>query len=722
MKQKICLKKLNSILVENAGESYNPGLATTFVAAMMSYGYIPSRQLFDTLSSLSEDSISALYKEVIPHLANMKGADVKHKPMYPNFPKQVMEASYVELFRNAFLHYFTFGQWTPDYQKLPRDLAFENVKFRELGLAEKEELLQVFSNLVSSQESLSDEDKQYVQWFLDNEPGIVIPETIPYKETLCIIAAYYFRKLPTCSQSDLFLQAMQGKRGLELVPSCRNRLQALLRTATDVLRLATYLNGGDVSLSENTKFKSMPRIQRRLLAEILEKVATEEDIARHRNKWVRLFHTLHIGDYSDRLFALAKKPRNNERMETYVGKVQECIKASKLKEAVELLTQRPGEFARRLDHLFRLAANKPNSQQSQISVVSSFLKVVDQVPTRVVTQLMGHFKNRVSENSERVVFPKGKTQHAMIIPSLEILDKEPVNLLMAGLEATLWARFSQQEPLGKVWIDPLLKECPIPSQQRSASEGAISVARGTRLPIGDDKKTTLRFFIYWKGRDIDLSASLHDENFKLIEHISYTHLRSSSYQACHSGDITWAPEGASEFIDITMAPAAKMGARYVVMNVFVFSGPAFAEHEICYAGWMTRSQPNSNEIYEPTTVEQKVDLRANAKNAIPVVFDLVERKAIWTDLATGESRAGWMNYRFPRGNNIENNRATIEQTLKAIVKANSKMSLYDLFQLHAKSRGTLVENQEEAETIFGFGPESKVTPYDLNVISSQFLI
>lgn len=683
MRNKIAIKKLRGLIVTPSTHD-NKDLATAFLAEAMSLGYIMSKDLFDSLSTLSKGQLSVLYKKTISNLRYLKGADVNYKPMYPNFPRQVMEASSVELFINAVAHYWTFGLWKPDYEKLPRELAFETVKYQELGLVTEADYKSVFTTLLSSNESLSAEDTLIIEWFMKNETDLRYPSTVPFKENLCVVAG-------------MFLTAKKDISGL-------------MTTATDVLRVITYLNDGDVSLATNTKFKSMPRSQRRMFAKVLDRVASEEDINRHRNKWVKLFHSLHIGEYSERLYDIAKKIRNNERIETFNGRVESYIAQYDVGSAVLELKQRPSEFARRLDHLLRISKNDTVRQM----VVNNFASVVDKVPTRVATQVLGHLNNRSTPMSERVVFPKGNTQRATIIPSFSApLDKKDVSSLSGSIKTSLKARFASLSPLGKVWVDPDLISCPLPSQQRSASAGAFSVARGTRLPFGDETKNTLRFFIYWVGQDIDLSASLHDADFNMINQISYTNLRSSAYQACHSGDITYAPNGASEFIDITIDQAAKSGVRYVVMNVYVYSGPNLSDHEKCYAGWMTREHPGSNEIYDPKTVEQKVDLTSSSRNAIPVVFDLVERKAIWCDLtAKGFTRFG--------GNNIESNKASTEQTLRAIVSASSKLSLYELFELHAEARGELVESREEADTVFS--TTEGVTPYDINTISSDYLV
>jgi len=309
------------------------------------------------------------------------------------------------------------------------------------------------------------------------------------------------------------------------------------------------------------------------------------------------------------------------------------------------------------------------------------------------------------------VFPKGSLQKAVLVKAdFEAIDNELLVNLQRGIAKILVARFAEMESLGKVWIAPELIDCPLPSQQRSASTGLHNMARGTRLPVAMDKDT-LRLFVYWKGQDIDLSATFHADDGTMIGHVSYTNLKFEKYKAYHSGDITSARQGASEFIDIDI-PSAARHARYLAMSVLVYSGPSFAEHETCFVGWMTRSKPNSNEIFDPATVEQKLDLSQNCRSVMPVVFDLQARKAIWTDLPV--SRGG-----FSRANNIENNQATIQQKLHAILNVNNKLSLYELFELHAAARGELVETVEEADTVFSL--EQGVTPFDVNKINSEFI-
>lgn len=683
MKNKITIKKLSAIAIETGREN-NTEITSQFVAAMMNYGYVMSEELFNAVKTLDKESVKELFHDVMSTLQKIKGCDVSYKVMYPNFPEQVMKASRAELFINAISHYWSLGKWLPKYEELKRELHLETQKTIEITLCSDEDYLAVLNKLLSSNESLSAEDKEMLEYFLKTETKLDFPAEIPFKENMCIAAGFLIK---------------EGRS-----------IDGLAKTATDILRIMTYLSGGDVSLASNSKFKSFSRKERRYFTKLIEKLASEEDIYRHRNKWIRAFHCLHVGDYSEKVFALAKKFRNNEKIETFNGRVHFALENGDLPELIHLLKQRAGDFTRKLDHALR---SFPKQQER---IVKSYLEVCNEVSTRVLLQALGHFYKRADNWSERIVFPKGNVQRAKKIESHDkAFDEKIVIALCEGIEEALKRRFAQEESLGKVWIDPALKLCPIPSQMRSASEGAFTVARGTQLPLGNDDKNTLRFFVYWIGQDIDLSATMHDSNFRLIEHISYTNLRSAKYQACHSGDITHAPapKGASEFIDITLDQAAACGARYIAMNVLVYSGPTFAEHQKCYAGWMMREKPQSNEIYDAKSVLQKVHLKAETRNMIPAVFDTVERRMIYCDLATSR-RTSW------GGNNVESNSATIEEALRNIVAAENKVSLYQLFTLHAEARGEIVKNKEEADAIFSI--DEGITPYSINEISSDFII
>ena len=704
----IALNKLNAVVMEtplSPSPLANRSLVLTLNAHLMSLGYMLAQPLLITFMRLPASEVIPVGGQMIQYLRERQGSHVQHQPMYANFPQQVIEMSCQELYMNALMHYYTCGYWQPDYAQLPREFAFEQVKFQSINQISETQFRALFSTLLQSQDSLSAQDKAIIEWFLQHEAAkaLPLPEEIPFHENRCLVAAHWL------------------KMGQDITP--------LIKTSTDILRLATYLSHGDVSLADNTKFRSLPRALRRRLLAQLTRVINEEDIGRHRNKWVRLFHNLHVGDYSSKLFKIAQKVRNGEPLQSFYAQLEAALSQQDVTTAIRLLRTRPGEFGRRLDHVMRIAqtcdqqslhptqpnanvAPAPNTNQQQ-TVINAFVAVVDAIPTRNLLQLLGHLQTRFESIDQRVVFPKGSLQKAVVVKhALEALNPERVNQLRQGIMSSLSKRFANLPALGKVWLDPALMDCPLPSQQRSASSGLFSVARGTRFPLGYEQDT-LRLFVYWVGMDIDLSATFHAADGSVIEQVSYTQLRSASYQAFHSGDITRAPNGASEFIDIHL-PSAAQKAHYLAMNVLVFNGPTFAEHSTCFVGWMLREYPGHNALYEPSTVKQKLDLRQACSHVLPVVFDLQERKAIWMDLPIPS------NAFYHSVNNVENHRASITQKLNAILHMHNRLSLYDLFYLHAQARGTIVTDKAKADTIFSL--EEGITPFHVNNINADYMI
>lgn len=692
-KEKIAFEKLNGVLLNSYallpdGFNSNDQYTMTLNAELMNLGFIMNKELYDAVSFLFSGSIENLANVIIPLAKEAKGAHVKHKPMYPNFPEQVMNMSEFELYFNAILHYWSFGTWLPEFEKEVRKYKFEKIKPIELKLISEDDFNNIFTTILSSNDSISQFDKEVVEWFLDNIHwnDLMFPEIIPHKENLALVAGWFIGK---------------GKFNTNI-----------LKTATDVLRTATYMSGGDVSLAENTKFKSFPRSVRRAFTNILENVISEEDVKRHKNKWNKLFHSLHVGEYNRyiKVNKIAAKLRNNKKLESFNGKVEELIFTGNVDAASRMLVNRPGDFARRLDKLLRMA----DSIFDQDTILNLFESVAHKISTRVLFQLLGHFNNRNREN--RIVFPKGSVQKAYKIDGLEeIINDEVLIDVINIISNAIIIRLQDDEDIKSVFIDRSLEDCPLPTQQRSVNKNFV--ARGTKMDIDFSEKKTLRFFVYWKGRDIDLSATFHGENFEYINHISYTNLKSDKIRSYHSGDITYAPDGASEFIDVDTSKLIENGIRYIVMNVFVYSGPNFKDHETCFAGWMTRKHPDSNEIFEAKTVENKFDITADSRNAIPVVFDVVENKAIWFDLSTPRNNWGYDTW---RGNNIENNMLTIGEYLCNIVSMKGKSTLYDLFGYYAAANGLYVKNErEEADIVFAW--DGDVTPMDINIINSKYL-
>ncbi|RNB52843.1 hypothetical protein EDM57_20510 [Brevibacillus gelatini] len=694
MKNQIYLRRKNKLVVEKGQHELPVSYLAAALRNIECLGYTFSLELLERIRTLSEAEFFPLYSRVVTVLKEMVGASRKYKPMYPNFPKQVMEASEGELYLLTIIHYLTLQ--LPVHEVKKRLPLLRESRLKVIHLGTDEELLQTGMDLLRAKSSLSPQDKEDLAVLFAEYEGIAeaLPKEIPHKENAAVAASILLRadKLPP------------------------RFFATYCKTATDVLRLAVALSDGDVSLATPAKFRKFSRAERRLLLRLLEACPNlAEDMLRYKGRWIRLGEILHPFEYKDRYPQAAEAfdiLRNNRRLETFNSKVELALARGEVHEAAHLLVQRPGEFARRLDHLLRLAEDGGE-------VLRLFAQVAPSVSTPVLLQALNHFAKREAYGKWRTFFPKGEVAKVQTIANELPQLAEDIRASAARIcREALLERFSALPSLGKVYIDPRLQEQLVPFSQRSASKALRTIVRGSRLPIPDG--STIRFFTWWKeglvnnvptGRvDVDLSAVLYDADWKYMEHISYTNLRSAKYRACHSGDIVQAPNGACEFIDVDIESVRKYGGRYVVMSLNSFTSQPYCDLPECYAGWMIRSEPESGEIFEPQTVQDKVDIASRSTICIPVILDLAERQVIWTDVAL-RSHPLYVN-------NVEGNRSGMEWMGRALTTL-VKPTLYELFSLHAQARGTLVERAEDADTIFSMN--EGITPYDLEKIMADFL-
>lgn len=663
---------LNKIAVESLTHLF------TFELNLSSLGFSLEQNFALVLAKQPVAVIDDLYKELIPALKALIGADKEYKVMYPNFPKQVAEADDAELWINAILHYISFGTWLPEYEKVERAPLAELSKRQELTLGDLEDLKEIFTNLFSSKTSLAQQDYKDLEWCLENveESWNWIPEEITFKEILAWISA----KLVKEEKTEV--------------------LAKHYKTVTDVLRLAVSLSDGDISLAENTKFKSFSRKERRIIMSLLAQCSNlEEDMWRYREQWIRLGERLHPGEFKGQAFKKVqlafKSIREEKKPLFWTGKVEGLIKSSKhnkdeMETLLGLLTQRPGEFARRLDKLLRDYSDYADE------IVESFSTVAVKVSTPVLLQTLAHFQYRNCEDL-RTVMPKGNVAKIQLLDSFsqEIGDTTKLRVVIIN---ALDKQYSKRSPLGNVWIDRNLADFIIPFSQRSANSTYKSMTRGSRFTLA---KSNVRFFIWWTNTefgchpvDLDLSVAFYNENWGYVGHVSYTELENSLLRCYHSGDITngddFGSKGASEFIDVDLDAMLSEGVHYVVPQVYSYSGENFSQVP-CTFGWMEREDLNSGEIYEPTTVENQISLTSTSRISIPLVIDCKERKVIWTDLS---KQIG-----TERSNNLENN--LVGTTLAAYAMVNLKRTtMFQVAVLNTLARGKVVERVEDADVIF----------------------
>lgn len=702
MNNTIYLRRANKLIIEsNEGKQQLPKThLATALKNIEALGYTFSDELMQAMRQLSKEQFETVYHQLVADLRVMVGAHVKYTPMYAGFPMQVMQADEAELYLNAIIHYLTnLTVVCPDQPSVERTPLLEKTDLKVIGLGNQQAFQTLIRQIIEAKGSISETDKADIDTVLEHadpeDVDALLPTEIPFKENVGFVVASLLK---------------HEKANID-------RIGPYFKTASDVLRLAVAWSDGDVSLAAASPFRKFKRRERRLLLGLLEQCGSmTEDMLRYKDRWIRLGEILHPSEYKLRYPRCEEAfdiLRNNKPYSTFNGSVELGFQYRNVWSLIDLLSQRPGEFARRLDHLLRMT-------EDEAYVLLAFGEVLEQVSTPVLLQVRQHFARRNEPQDLRVFFPKGNVAKAYAVPNeLPEIDEATCQNVVQLCEQALVERFAALAPLGKTYVDPQLHDYLVPFSQRSASKALHTIVRGSRVPMAEGD--TIRFFNWWKegdvngqstGRvDIDLSAVMYDKDWNYVEHISYTNLRSSNYKAVHSGDIVTAPNGASEFIDLHIPSIVAYGGRYVVATLLSFTSHPYCDLPECFVGWMMRKKPGSGEIFEPSTVANKIDITADTQIAIPVIMDLVERTVIWTDLALT---------RYPDYyNNVEGNQKGIVLMGKALTNLR-KPDLHDLFMLHAKARGELVDTIDQADTIYSV--DQGITPYDIEQIMAEYLV
>lgn len=696
------LKSLSAAVGEK-----NKQIVATMNKNIEVFGYTMSEALFDKLVHMKAKSREVVYDALVNGLKEITGADKVYNPMYPNFPESVMKRDDFELYFNAIVHYWSFGTLLPYEKKEERVPLFNTAKVKVLEVGSFDDLNDIFNNLCASKTSLSKSDIEDMIFIL-NSAKVTLPDEIPFKENAARICRLL---VETGADTDGSL--------------CRK----YVKTATDVLRLVTAMSDGDVSLAENTKFRNLKRSERRIIMNLLAGCGNvAEDMSRYAGKWIRVGEKLHPGEFAkNERYTKAVQAfgviRNNGKVQSFAGKVDAAVASGDVNAVVSLLKKRPGEFARRLDFLLRTF----DKDADRKAVIMGFASVAKDVSSTVLLQVREHFFNKLDGGDDmRVFFPKGNLARSYYIKNdkAETIPEDAMIMVIAVCENALVNIYGNREFLGKVYIDKALRNYTVPFSLRSAGKTMTAVSRGSRIAI-DDSAKIIRPFIWWTNTkddiiDVDLSVAVFADDWNCLEHVSYSNLKSEKFGMYHSGDITnGGPvdgEGAAEFIDLDIDKALAAGARYVVFNVYNFSDELFSKMEHAAFGFMTRENMESGEIFEPSTVKQRMDLASATTTCIPVIFDLKERVFVWCDMAltADHVKAGY------GGINVESNLPSVVVTCKAMVDV-KKPNLYDLLMFNVKARGIITANPDEADIRFGLDDNCDVKPSDIDVIVGKYL-
>ena len=571
-------------------------------AALLSVGFTCSAALLERLARLRGETVLDLGVRVLAAVRTLVGDHVQHNAYFIDFPKNVPDTMefWVGLLREALLDPVAAARVQPStlnllelpgygrYQHSYADLlaahaellplAGDRVTVLDLGASLEEEARELYFSLAGSEVPLAEEDLAALRTlagFCADEP-----ERIPVRENRAIV-------------NEVRLAA-----GRPL----------LVDTVTDVLRLACGVSGGDVTLSTPTRFRSFRRAERRALLEALDAVAVPAklgDVPRHREPWKRLGERLHPHEYpklprAAHVFEVARGVRHAA---SFDSRVEAALSAGRTGDAVALLGNTPGALLRRLDHLLR-------SGHDTSAVLDAAEKAAAGASGRVLLSLREHLQNRLAPAAGRVF--TNRHGGAWATPDARApLGEQVLSRAVTILDEEITRRLPDP---GELVIDPDVLDVALPLSGKAVVPGLGMLPRGSLSPVDGE---LLRFFVHWRQAerrtDYDLSALMLDADYGNAEHISWTNYGNDFAE--YSGDLTEAPDGASEFINIRLADATQ---PIIIPQVHIYAGEAFDEAAEAFFGYMTRDAEQEGRPFEPRTVRMKSDLRGAGRVALPL--------------------------------------------------------------------------------------------------------
>lgn len=726
--QKVYLTIGRKVFIDNrldATKKVNPSHVTAFILNMQSLGFMPSEELIQELSNLSEENFKRHALDIQSILIEMAGSRQNMRPMYEDFYNRNLEASDIELYMNAFIHYLTAGEWTPEYTQkiaMPQERLL-NLKTIHLGSLEdlKSYIFSIANNPVSMSEQQKENLEILLKYFNDSMGNAELIDGLNMVN----------------KENTIYTLKLILKYDRELV--FNDTAIKHLKTSTDILRLAMMFAEGDYTLASHShNLKTISRPNRRRILFLLEKVVTTnkqalEDAYVYQGLWVIIAEKLHPGDYANR-YPKAMEFINairNTRLRSWYSKVEAAYASKDLKAITKLLSTRPGEFARRLERTIRLAIE---TGANSMGIIEEFGKVAPKVSSTILLQMAAHFKDiyeRPNRNVRSFV-PKGNVMKVHAIED----TREPISMVVAAYAAktcneALIAQFKEKESLGKVYVEPgTLEGYALPLKLRTASKQLMTLARGSKIKLPEEANF-LRMFTYWKNKnqriDVDLSSILLDENFnKISDEIYYGNLRNKEYHVVHSGDFVSATEGAAEFIDVDIERLREKGVKYVSMGINSFTSVSFCDMEECFAGISVLSSIDMNMErksieFDPVNALIRSDVASNCTFCVTLLYDVENHEVIWLDTACSRDYNYYdYSYRIDNaGANIVNTQSRFINAIRGMIYASYPQFL-DLINLHLIARDhELVDTPEEADLIISL--DQGLTPYSVEDINANWL-
>ena len=560
--QKEIFESLRVILIEEPTEFSKENFvkSLTFNENVKSYGFKLDAE------SIYAISCSSNHKELYDNFKDMLST-VNAKPMYPNFPDQVLEMDELTFRFHQMLHYAsTYGRelyegcevlkgWLPEYKEEERLEDKQLLEYKVIkAVTVKECCDMIVSKIVEKKERFTIQEANIVKYFAKNFDLNIVE--VPFKENLAT-------NLVSFIDEDKEL----GKK----------YMLKLCKHTGDVYKIINMYN----QYRDKNKNKHLSTSKKRMFVSVLESFPLN-DFKNNIYQSKRIFETeidaiLRTISFTNlakntEFKEVVRQARNKEIKSWYSG-LEKRIESKSHKEVLEYLKERPGEFLRRVFRLIKLGYTRDE--------LLSALKDSDNYKMQTIVETIDKEINILANELIEEPFMKETISKKTGRETLIEIFKELLFFKYQNIETPLKNK--------KVFVDNTvfnLNESFI--KTNSKGEDSSYIRGGLAFTIPEDVDI-LRFFVYWDDEeriDIDLHAYFETLNGGKGR-IGWD----ASYNTCgvtHSGDITHS--NAAEYIDVDMDAAAKHDVKFIKLDIYSYTSVAFKDIATIFCGMMAVSK------------------------------------------------------------------------------------------------------------------------------------
>ena len=675
-RRRVIVSSVEKIDPRDLGEKRNLVLIS-LVQELEAFGYYLSSE---SLCRLTIEDMEGIHNNLLPYLSEYLGSGTKFKPLYPGFPQQVIEKSVADLWIDRDRVYSGdlegFLKDNPWHIKEDSGLI-DNNPDKELKPMSLEEFMNIPQQIMSSGNSLTQETRDELEWFLKNYEDIYIPERIPFKETLCLVASLRPEKVEFKEINDVL------RYGIYLLGGSPN-----LRNVPKEINKNSWSREKEAN-SEWRNFVSLPRKRRRELCQRIEKVVETKglencikDAKTNYGHWLVLSERLHPGEYIVRypevtqFFHCLKSHDISKQYRTFNSVLQEKYDNNEdIVDIAKFISTHPGEFVRRFDALLRRSLN-----ESKDGEILDIFFDTEGMKNKTLIELLSYYDRRNLDVPRFVSIPgKGLTK----LNELEKLPDYTIEVVQEFIARKIFknieSRVQEKDLLGKiVYLDPKIKNIQFPKAMRDRN---ISIPVGTRYPIPEDG--IIRFFVHWiqeqgKIEDLDLHAFIWYSNTKSYNIGWNTAIKDSEHSnmAVHSGDVRYRPGDCAEYVDIDLKKARESGAKYIIADICNYEGRGL-DTLPCWIGYLKLDTPTiqkTSKTWIPEKVELKAELNCKSVNTAAFLVDIESSEIMILD--------------FPfDGIPVVTPGNTKQTDIISFFTVNKKYSTYDILECYYKARG-----------------------------------